>query len=334
MPDKPLISILLPVYNALPWLNDCLDSIRQQSHAHWELLAVDDYSTDQSLDTLQHYANLDSRIKVFENKHKGIIPGLQLAFYKSKGQFITRMDADDLMAPQKLEYLSHCLSLQGNGHIITGWVKYISTGDLGNGYQRYETWLNSLCDNDRHYEDIYRECVIPSPCWMTSRDDLLACGAFDSDRYPEDYDLCFRFYQNGLNVTSVKKVIHFWRDHPGRTSRNSDTYADQQYFDLKLPWFLKVDYDVERPLVLWGTGKKGKRLARKLLKQSIPFSWVTNNNKKQEINIYGKKTTSHLHIKTLKAPQVIVAVAAPEDQKDIQLFWEHEIRGGKMWLFC
>lgn len=329
-----MISILLPVYNAAHWLEECLNSIRQQTFLDWELLAVNDQSTDNSLSILQHFAKTDQRIQLLQTKEKGIIPALRLAFEKSSGQFITRMDADDVMAPHKLEALHQCLSENGPGHVATGLVKYISSTTLGDGYLRYEKWLNGLCENDTHYKDIYRECVLPSPCWMTYREDLIRCYAFERNRYPEDYDLCFRFYENDLKVVSTKSVLHFWRDHPERTSRNSETYANQEYFDLKLPWFLNLDYNKLRPLVLWGTGKKGKYLAKKLIAAQIPFQWVTNNLRKQSIHIYGVLTAAHQIIEQLEAPQIIVVVSAPEDQEDIQQFCSTLENDWDLYFFC
>lgn len=329
-----VISVLLPVFNASKWLPECLNSILQQSFSDWELLAVNDQSTDGSLSILKSFAQKDSRIKVFTTKEKGIIPALRLAFEHSSGQFITRMDADDVMAPAKLERLRDLLQRSGPGHVVTGWVKYISTSTLGNGYLRYQDWLNGLCEHNTHYKDIYRECVLPSPCWMSFREDLIRCGAFEADQYPEDYDLCFRFYKNKLNVVSVKEVLHFWRDHPERTSRNSETYANQEYFDLKMPYFLNMDYNPSRPLVLWGTGKKGKILAQKLKSAEVTFAWITNNERKQGINIYDIITTSHLQLKELVNPQIIIAVSSPEDQEEIRSFCKSLAGKKTMYLFC
>ncbi len=320
MQKKPLISVLMPVFNAGPWLEECLQSIVNQTETNWELIAIDDQSTDNSFDILKQFAQENERIQLFKNQSKGIIPALQVAFQHAKGAYITRMDADDLMSADKLESLSTTLSENGPGHLATGWVKYISPTNLGDGYLRYETWLNNLCSTSNHYQDIYRECVIPSPCWMCAREDLIRVGAFDSTTYPEDYDLCFRFYKNGLKVIGIQKVLHFWRDHQERTSRNSPTYADQRYFDLKLPYFLDLDYNPDLPLVLWGTGKKGKLLAQKLIEQQITFHWVTNNTKKIGLNIYDIQIESFKDISKLKTAQAIIAVAAPDDQKEIKQY--------------
>ncbi len=70
MDKRPLISILMPVYNAAPFLEACLDSIVEQSSKDWELIAVNDQSTDTSLEILNKYASKDKRIRVLDNKGK------------------------------------------------------------------------------------------------------------------------------------------------------------------------------------------------------------------------------------------------------------------------
>ncbi len=336
MSSNSLISILLPIYNARPYLEECLQSIVDQSETNWELLAIDDQSTDDSWQLLMKFSKKDHRIRIFQTKEKGIIPALRLAFAKSKGHLITRMDADDRMPIHKLSRLKTNLLEKGPHHITTGLVQYFSETTLGNGYQRYEHWLNQLTLEHRHYEDIYRECVIASPCWMIFREDLISCGAFESDRYPEDYDLCFRFYQARYRVVGIPEVLHFWRDHADRSSRNDPNYANQQYFNLKTPYFLDLDYDSKRSLVLWGAGKKGKVLARQLLEANIKFHWLTNNPKKQGKAIYDVILVSEKILEELDRPQLIIAVAAPDDQTGIQSCFEEKnwTAGKDYFFFC
>lgn len=334
MPSNTLISILLPVYNALPYLEECLQSIVNQSEQNWELIAIDDQSTDDSWILLKEFVQKDHRIRCFQTKEKGIIPALRMAFAESKGNLITRMDADDRMPIHKLSRLKTLLLEKGPRHISTGLVKYFSESTLGDGYQRYENWLNQLTLNDRHYEDIYRECVIASPCWMIFREDLINCGAFESNRYPEDYDLCFRFYQAAYKVVRSEEVLHFWRDHANRSSRNDPNYANQQYFNLKTPYFLDLDYDPNRPLILWGAGKKGKILAQQLLNADLSFHWLTNNAKKQGKDIYGVILVSEKMLEKLEAPQFIIAVAGPDDQAVIQSYFDKmNWKAGKDYFF-
>src|SRR5690606_32129080 len=112
-----LVSIIMPVKNTSAYLEACLNSVLQQSEPNWELIAVDDHSTDDSKAILHKYAANDARIKVLENTAKGIIPALQLAYSKSSGECITRMDSDDIMVPEKLATQKQQLLQHGNNHI-------------------------------------------------------------------------------------------------------------------------------------------------------------------------------------------------------------------------
>jgi glycosyltransferase involved in cell wall biosynthesis len=308
-----LISILMPVKNAEPFLAECIDSILSQSFKDWELIAVDDGSTDGSLKVLKNYEKSDHRITVHSNDGTGIIDALRLAYSHAQGEMITRMDADDLMTNDKLEVLQKNLQQHGTGHLAVGGVKYFSTESLGDGYKRYEQWLNGLTAQGDNFTELYRECVIPSPCWMLHRQDFEQAGAFDSDLYPEDYDLAFRMQQADLEVIPCSAQIHLWRDHPERSSRNDPNYLDNSFIKLKCHHFMSDHYE-DRPLVVWGAGKKGKSIIQHL-KQHLPdLYWITENEKKIGHNIYGVIVDSPKLLEELFLPQVIVAIANPEEQ--------------------
>jgi glycosyltransferase involved in cell wall biosynthesis len=317
-----LISIVMPVKNAGLYLKDCLESILAQTYPNWELLAVDDGSTDSSLEILQYYSQKYPRIHTFKNSGNGIILALRTAYSHSNGEYIHRMDADDLMAPRKLELMLAELKQAGKGTVVTALVQYFAEGGVSDGYLKYEKWLNALCENDRHWEEVYQECVIASPCWLIHRQDLDAVGVFDEDRYPEDYDLVFRFYEKGLKVKSVKEVLHYWRDHSARSSRNHEHYQANSFFALKLHYFLKLERDPKRSLVVWGAGPKGKRLAKMLNRQGIDFEWVSNNPNKHGKEIYEQIMRSFKKILEFKRPQVIITVAQRKAKQEIVDFLE------------
>ncbi|MEZ5009790.1 MAG: glycosyltransferase [Chitinophagales bacterium] len=316
------ISILMPVKNAMPFLSECLSSIINQTYQNWELIAVNDHSTDTSFETLTQYANQDKRIKVLNNNGSGIIDALRLAYSKCSGFYISRMDADDIMSNNKLEVLSEALKTNGLGHIAIGKVKYFSENVLGNGYKSYEKWLNSLTEEGTNFTEIYKECVIPSPCWMVHKTDFENCGAFKSNIYPEDYDLCFRFYENGLQCIPCNETLHYWRDYAIRTSRTNEHYADNRFLDLKCHYFIKLNYQVGRPLILWGAGKKGKSIAKNLVENGIDFHWLCNNPNKIGKDIYGVVLTSSHQMETIENAQIIVAVANKVEQKELKDYFK------------
>lgn len=332
--QDPLVSILIPFKDTARFLPECLDSILNQEYTQWEVLAINDHSTDDSWEVVNTFVEKDSRISVFKNEGKGIIDALRTAYAESQGIFITRMDSDDVMSPNKLQVLVQSLLKKGKGHLAVGQVRYFSDRGISNGYERYEKWLNRLTLNGSNYSEIYKECVVPSPCWMAYREDLDACGAFDPNRYPEDYDLTFRFYEKELSCIPCDQVLHYWRDYDTRTSRTSEHYAQNYFLEIKLHYFLKLEYDTKRPLTIWGAGNKGKEIAKGLLKRNIAFFWLCDNPKKIGKSIYGMEMLHYTALQGLKNPQSIVTVANEKAQKMIRdYFLELGQKSGKDYFF-
>jgi glycosyltransferase involved in cell wall biosynthesis len=325
-----LVSIIMPVKNTSAFLSECVNSIIHQSYTHWQLIAVDDHSTDNSFELLRNFSESDNRIMVVKSNGNGIIDALKTGYQFSEGEFITRMDSDDLMPLNKLETLQNILIAKGKGFVATGLVKYFSDAGLGNGYRQYEAWLNRLTVNEENFNEIYKECVIPSPCWMMWRSDFEMAGGFSSNVYPEDYDLCFRMYAQGIKVAATGNVMHHWRDYSNRTSRTSPHYADNRFLNLKTDYFVRLDYKQGKVLKLWGTGKKGKAIARILIDKGIDFEWITNNSEKTGKDIYGRIVKSVKNDFPDKQSQYIIAVASPSEQAEIV----SHLKGKEYFLFC
>lgn len=334
--QNTLISIVIPFKNTSVFLPECINSIINQTYKNWELLAVNDGSTDNSLAILNEYASKDNRIKVFTNNGKGIIDALRLAYENSRGELITRMDSDDVMSEDKLMVLSTNLLDAGKGNIAVGLVKYFSGNGVGDGFKNYEHWLNGLTLTGNNFEQIYKECVIPSPCWMVFREDLEKCGAFLPNRYPEDYDLTFRFYLNGLKSIPCDMVLHHWRDYPTRTSRTDEHYADNTFLEIKTDYFLKLEYNNQTSLVVWGAGGKGKTLAQLLIKRNIDFCWICDNPKKIGKHIYDKELLAFNELDKIENSQSIVTVANPTAQKEIRKYFEdrNQVSMQDFFFFC
>lgn len=285
------ISILFPFKNASPWVSETVRSIQNQNYIHWELIAVDDHSTDISLKLLEQFASNDQRISIFTNSGSGIIPALQLALKYSVGEFITRMDADDIMPEGRLEHFVKLLQMKGPGHVATGLVQYFPS-PVTPGYLKYEKWLNERVHNSDHVNHLFRECVLASPNWMLFREDVERYQLFDHLNYPEDYDLVFRMFAAGLKFIGIEEITLYWREHPRRTSRNSEIYQQNSFFQLKLQWFFQLKMNNEEPLALFGAGSKGKIVARFLLHKEIPFQWYDLRFEKYGAGILGKKILS------------------------------------------
>ena len=328
-----MISIIMPFKNESAFLSQTIDSILEQSYENWELIAVDDHSSDVSFSIAKDYAIRDKRIFVLGNKGEGIINALQTGYEKARGSFITRMDADDLMLPYKLEQLRSVLLLSSNiNSVAVGKVRYFKNDDseIGNGFLTYEKWLNSIAEQGNSFNDIYKECPIPSPSWMMRKVTFEEIGAFNSEVYPEDYELAFRMYQYGLTPIATPDVVHLWRDYPSRTSRTHIHYRDNSFFELKVSQFISIDYTTNKELVLIGAGKKGKKIAKELIKHHVDFKWLSNNVNKVGHVIYGVKIECSDEL-LVENSQIIVAISSPEEQQQIK---DNELKSNIYYYFC
>lgn len=319
MTEQPLVSIIMAVKDTEPYLPACLDSILHQTYQNWELIAVNDHSTDRTPEILNEYAQKDSRVKVFHSERHKLIPTLKEGYQHVKGELINRMDSDDIMPLDKIEVLVREWLKYGKGTIIAGGTEhFVDEGEVGGGFRRYEKWLNEVANNSSHYREIYQECVIPSHCWVIHKDDFDTVGAFEPEVYPEDYDLCFRFYKEGLKVVGIDKILHHWRDRSNRISRTWEEYKDNRYFSMKLRYFYELDRDVNRPLVVWGAGRNGKDFAKLILEREDPFHWVCDNERKIGKDVYGIIMQDCNEIPSIENPQILIVVASPDDKKIIK----------------
>tara|TARA_Y100000991_G_scaffold153175_1_gene116344 strand:+ start:3755 stop:4729 length:975 start_codon:yes stop_codon:yes gene_type:complete len=316
-----MVSIIVPYKNPLPYFEDCLKSILNQSYKKLQIILVNDHSTDNSEKLALKFSKEDSRLELVNNIGKGIIDALNTGNEIARGKYITRMDADDLMTENKIEILRSLLEKKKTNYIAVGGVKYFaSKKSMGNGYLKYANWLNELTSEERNFKEIYKECTIPSCCWMMNRSDFENIEGFKKLNYPEDYDFLFRVYYNQIKLTTTKEIIHLWRDHPMRTSRHSKNYEFKNFIPLKVKYLVENELKTKEELVLWGCGKKGKLLAKKLIENNSSFTWISNNQKKIGLEIYQKKIQSIKLLKLEKKKLIICSISSkdfktPENSK-------------------
>ncbi|MFT6500229.1 MAG: glycosyltransferase involved in cell wall biosynthesis [Crocinitomicaceae bacterium] len=309
------ISILLPFKNAEPWLKETIESILQQTFTNWELICINDHSTDNGAEIIRDFKN--SRIQVIQNEGIGIIAALQLGLKSSQGEFITRMDADDLMPLNRLQIMHDRLIHSPKKTIVTGKVKYFAEGKLSDGFLNYQEWVNDRIDNNDHYKHIYRECVVASPNWITRKQDLIDYDLFDKLNYPEDYDLVFQWFENNFVIESLSDVTLLWRDHPTRTSKNSDIYNQEALFRLKINWFVRL-MDKGKSLALLGAGTKGKLSMELLQSQEVQATWYDLNYKNYKAPLFGEAIQDYNQINE----DLLLISIYPKNQTDLLKFIE------------
>jgi len=102
---SPIVSVILPIFNAEKYLSVCIESVLNQTFQDFELILINDGSTDGSSVIIKKYEQLDKRVKVFNNDHNlGIIDTLNVGLRLAKGKYIARMDSDDICVEDRLKY--------------------------------------------------------------------------------------------------------------------------------------------------------------------------------------------------------------------------------------
>ena len=260
----PLISVLLPVWNAAATLPACLRSLQRQTEQRWQCVLVDDGSEDDSLAWARWFAAQDARFAVVATAHQGLVAALQTGLAHCRGRFVARMDADDLMHRQRLALQVRTLVESPHLAAVGCHVRLFPRRGLPEGRRTYEHWLNSIDTPERVRQDAFVECPIAHPTLMIRRE-ILQALAYRDRGWPEDYDLLLRLLTRGDEVSVVPRRLLSWRDAPGRLSRTSPTYALERFTACKATFLADSFLRGTQTYILWGYGDTGKTLRQALL---------------------------------------------------------------------
>ena len=302
----PAVSVLLPCFDAAPTLEEALDSLWRQSFTDFEVIAVDDGSTDATAEILAHAARTDVRFRVLETAHQGIASALRAARVEARGQLIARMDADDRAHPDRFRLQVDHLHQNPDLSVSSSRVRLFPRDALKDGYLRYEAWINDLLSHDDIRRNLFVESPIPHPTVMMRRGALDAAGGYRANGWPEDYDLWMRLAFSGHRFEKLDEVLVDWREAPMRASRVDPIFSAERFMDVKEHYLLNHVLDPSRPLAVWGAGPVGKLWGRKL----SPRHFIEVDPRKVGQTIGGASVISSDELTRVEGFFVIVAVAS------------------------
>ncbi|MEI8234922.1 MAG: glycosyltransferase [Verrucomicrobiota bacterium] len=207
----PTISVVMPVYNAASYLARAVESILTQTFPDFELLAVDDGSTDRSLSILQHYAQLDSRIVLISRPNTGIVGALNDGLAAAHGAYVARMDGDDVASPGRFE--QQLAFLEDEPDCVALGTAILFTDPEGRPLKPYRP--------PTHHDAIEAELAqgnggaLIHPSVLFRREALLACGGYRPQyNFIEDLDLYVRLLRVG-RLANLPEILLAYRQHPG-----------------------------------------------------------------------------------------------------------------------
>lgn len=215
----PLISCVVPVYNGEVFLSEALDSILAQDHRPIEIVVVDDGSTDNTAKLVAEYG---AEVRYLWQENSGPVVARNLGISSSRGEFVSFLDADDLMAGNKL---SRQWSAMADRPEIDYVVCYIQN-----------FWVDELAEERESYRDHPRAAPIPgytTAGLLARRDAFDRVGLFDPDvQHSDSTDWFLRANTKGLRGELLDEVLVRRRIHPGSRSRRWRQRSTDEFLRL------------------------------------------------------------------------------------------------------
>ncbi|WPU91638.1 glycosyltransferase family A protein [Mucilaginibacter sabulilitoris] len=245
--DKALVSIIMPAYNAEQFIFESIESVIRQTYAYWELIVVDDGSTDHTAGIIQQFAAIDARIIYLyqENAKQGKARNHGIS--KSRGDYVAFLDADDKWEKSKLSMQMGILSAHHQLDLIFSQGYFLQDSDVRNfDVNVQETWdCNSVKDFLYHNQ-------IPILSVIVKRSALLKVGGFTEQpaiQNIEDYHLWIKLLLAGSIFRSVAHRLFYYRIHP-QQSTFGNTDSRLLFFNLYEDIYYYYADDRQKPIFM------------------------------------------------------------------------------------
>lgn len=184
---SPEVSVLLPAYNAAPYIGEAIESILNQTFSNFELIINDDCSTDKTWDLIQNYAKRDARILAYRNKeNQGIAGNRNKLVLLARGEYIVWQDADDISMLNRVQKQFEFMQRHPDVAIVGGWLQFFNRNGV-TSVRQYAATDAPLRQN------IFRCSPVAQPAAMIRKKCLDEAGPYDLKCPPaEDLDMSFR----------------------------------------------------------------------------------------------------------------------------------------------
>jgi glycosyltransferase involved in cell wall biosynthesis len=275
MQPPPRVSVVLPVHNEEQHLEQAIESILQQTETNFELIVVDDGSTDGSPGILARLARGDSRILPIRQPHGGIVAALNRGLADAHGAIIARMDADDVAHPERLRLQADFLDRHPATGLVASRVEYLGDKHGNRGLALFVEWTNSLLDPADIARYRFVESPFIHPSVMFRREIPGRFGGYRDGPFPEDYELWLRWLERGVKVAKLPETLLQWRERPERLTRTDPRYGVEAFYRTKAPFlyrWLERKNPYHPDVVVWGSGRTSRQRLRYLTDLGVRVS--------------------------------------------------------------
>lgn len=208
----PKISVVMPVYKGDNYLSEAVDSILNQTFSDLEFLIICDNPTDKTRDLLEKYKQEDPRVKIYYQERQGLVNSLNRGFSLAQGEYIARMDADDISVPGRLEKQVKFIAENPEIGICGAWIKRI-------GEPPSYVW-EVPCDHENIKSRMLFEPVIAHPSIIARKEIFLKKGLayMQDETYAEDYGLWVRAAKE-IKLANMPEILMHYRIHKSTSNK-------------------------------------------------------------------------------------------------------------------
>lgn len=298
---NPTISIIIPVYNQEKYLSRCLDSILAQTFTDFEVICVNDHSTDSTAEILKEYSEKDSRIVAFDNPDKGVCSARNFGIDNAKGEYIGFVDSDDFIQPQMYEFLYRAITENSCNMVACRYEKTTEPENKVFEYRCRKCRLSEFVDL-YNFDFMMRNEMIISGVWskLIKKEFLKKNTVFENYRICEDTLFCANLWVNVETPYLVDVPLYGYFTNSESTINKKEDWI---FFDMIRARYLayriyrKYDYETSkfflfRSFLLALRCKKNKELKdnsgyktinKYAVKMVIPFLFIKGVNYKEKL---------------------------------------------------
>lgn len=229
MPAEPLVSVVVPCFNAAAYVGETIESVLAQTYGHLELLVVDDGSSDRSPEIVQSYAERSGgRLLALRQPNGGLSNARNHGVARARGEYVFFLDADDLIAPDTLASLVAAANGKAAAIGVCGWRRLRQTET---GWEPTPAELEIPAPDADHLRAWLEGQWIPICSLLWPRDLLLRLGGFDESLTTnEDGDLMWRALAEGARLVFAQAGESFYRTHGDQAvSMSRDMFSEHRY---------------------------------------------------------------------------------------------------------
>lgn len=218
----PEISVIIPAYNAAPFILETLDSVRSQTFSDWEAWVVDDESSDNIQEIIQPYLKKDPRIRFIQQKNTGQGGARNTGIKNCQGQFIALLDSDDLWLPDKLTKQWEIIQKYPEVDLVYTTALHFS--DMKMRLDQPPKWHYGIWKGEELFQKLFIENGVPNSSLLIRKSAVEKVGLYDESdnlRGTEDWDLLLRLASNGFTFYGIDSPLIKYRIHTGGIHLNS-----------------------------------------------------------------------------------------------------------------